>query len=219
MFTGLIENTGRVVSVSGSSGGISVIAIESAEIANEMVPGESIAVSGACLTVIETRSGVFRAQMMEETLKVTNLGRVGPGGYVNLERALKLGARLDGHFVLGHVDEVGEVKRVEPDGNAKKIWISASDKISWGIAPKGSIAVDGVSLTVIDSEDDCFSIGLIPATLRETTLGRLKRGDGANIEIDVVARYIARLAGLGKKSGRESNGGLTWEKLIQYGWN
>jgi len=212
MFTGLVERMGRVVSISGSSGGVSDIAIESPEIAAEIVRGDSVAVSGVCLTVIEAGGGVFRAQMMEETLRVTNLGGVKPGEHVNLERALKLGGRLDGHFVLGHTDEVGEVIRIEPDGNARKIWISASDNISWGIVPKGSIALDGVSLTVIDSENDRFSVGLIPTTLRETTLGRLKRGDGVNIEIDVVARYIAGLRGGKPKSG------LTWEKLAEYGW-
>ena len=213
MFTGLVECMGRVVSISRTSGGVSVIAIESPEIAAGIAPGESVAVSGACLTAISANGGVFHAQMMEETLRVTRLGRLKPGENVNLERALKLGGRLEGHLVLGHVDEVGEVTRVEADGVAGKIWISASDNISWGIASKGSITLDGVSLTVIDSENGCFSVGLIPATLRETTLGSLTRGDSVNIEIDVIARYIARLC------GRESKNGITWEKLAQYGWS
>ena len=213
MFTGLVECIGRVVSVSKASGGISVIAIESSEIAAEIAPGESVAVSGACLTVISASGGVFRAQMMEETLRATRLGHARPGEHVNLERALKLGGRLEGHLILGHVDEVGEVTRVETDGDARKIWVSASEKISWGIAPKGSVALDGVSLTVIDCKSNDFSIGLIPTTLRETTLGSLTRGDGVNIEIDVMARYIARLC------GRESKSGVTWEKLAQYGWS
>ena len=212
MFTGLIECIGRVASVSKASGSVSVIAIESPEIAAEITPGESVAISGVCLTAIGASGGIFRAQMMEETLRVTRLGSIKPGGNVNLERALKLGGRLEGHLVLGHVDEVGKVIRLEPNGDARKIWISASDKISWGIAPKGSVALDGVSLTVIDSGNDCFSIGLIPTTLRETTLGYLKRGDGVNIEIDVMARYIARLC------EREPKSGVTWEKLAQYGW-
>ena len=212
MFTGLVERIGRVVAVSKASGGVSVIAIESPEIAEEIIPGESVAVSGACLTATDASGGVFRAQMMEETSRVTRLGRVKPGENVNLERALKLGDRLDGHLVLGHVDEVGEVIRVESDGETRKLWVAASEKISWGIAPKGSVAVDGVSLTVIDSEREGFSIGLIPTTLRETTLGSLTRGDGVNIEIDVIARYVARLC------DREPKDGITWEKLAQYGW-
>ena len=212
MFTGLVERIGRVVSISKASGGVSVIAIEAPEIAAGIVPGESVAVSGACLTATGTSGGTFRAQMMEETLRITRLGRLKPGECVNLERALKLGGRLDGHFVLGHVDEVGEIIRVESSGETRKVWVSAPDKICWGIAPKGSIAIDGVSLTVIDCETDGFSIGLIPATLRETTLGNLARGDSVNIEIDVIARYIARLC------GRETKSGLTWEKLAQYGW-
>ena len=212
MFTGLVERMGRVVSVSKASGGVSVITIESPEIAVEIIPGESVAVSGACLTATDASGGVFRAQIMEETLRATRLGRVKPGENLNLERALKLGDRLDGHLVLGHVDEVAEVIRVEPDGDARKIWISASDKISWGIAPKGSVAIDGVSLTVIDCEREGFSIGLIPTTLRETTLGSLTRGDIVNIEIDLMARYVARLC------DREPKSGITWEKLSQYGW-
>jgi riboflavin synthase len=207
---------GRVVSVSRASGGVSVIEIDAPAIAGEIAPGESVAVAGACLTAVGAAGGgIFRAQMMEETLRSTRLGDVRPGELVNLERALKLGGRLDGHLVLGHVDETGTVARVEPNGESKKIWISASDGISWGIAPKGSVAIDGVSLTVIDSGGGDFSIGLIPTTLRETTLGILGRGDRVNIEIDVTARYVARI--LGREPGAP-RGGLTWEKLAGYGW-
>ncbi|MDR3075659.1 MAG: riboflavin synthase [Synergistaceae bacterium] len=213
MFTGLVECMGRVVSISRASSGVSVITVEAPVIASEIAAGESVSVSGACLTAVDSGGGVFRAQMMDETLRVTRLGAVKPGEYVNLERALKLGGRLDGHLVLGHVDEVGAVSRVEASGDARKIWISASEKISWGIAPKGSVAIDGVSLTVIDCESGSFSIGLIPTTLRETTLGSLERGKCVNIEIDVMARYIAKLCGREPKAG-----GVTWEKLAEYGW-
>jgi riboflavin synthase len=113
------------------------------------------------------------------------------------------------------VDEVGVVLKAERNGDSRKIWISASDKISWGVAPKGSVAVDGVSLTVIDCDNNGFSIGLIPATLRETTLGSLERGGRVNVEIDVMARYIARLSG---RAPAETRGGMTREKLAGYGW-
>jgi riboflavin synthase len=213
VFTGLVECIGRVVSVSRASGGVSVISIEAPAIASEVKAGESVAVAGACLTAVGGDGKIFQAQMMEETLRATRLGAVKPGDSLNLERATRLGGRLDGHIVLGHVDETGAVMSVEANGSAKKIWISASGKISWGIAQKGSIAVDGVSLTVIDSEDGGFSIGLIPTTLRETTLGLLERGKQVNIEIDVTARYIARIMGRTPEGG-----GVTWEKLARCGW-
>jgi riboflavin synthase len=133
-----------------------------------------------------------------------------------LERALKTGGRLDGHMVLGHVDEVGEILAVENVGGSKIIHISASDKISWGTAPKGSVAIDGVSLTIIDAGRGGFSIGLIPTTHDRTTLGSLERGHRVNVEIDVIARYAARL--LGRDAESPAKDELTWEKLAEYGW-
>ncbi|MDR1510703.1 MAG: riboflavin synthase [Synergistaceae bacterium] len=216
MFTGLIECIGEVVSTSGVSDGVSEIAIRAPSIASKIAPGESIAVSGACLTAVGTDGTVFCAQMMEETLRVTRLGSLKPGGRVNLERALKAGDRFDGHIVLAHVDETSPVLRVEIYGKSRKIWISASKSISWGIAPKGSIAVDGVSLTVVDSTDEEFSVGLIPTTLKETTMGLARAGDTVNIEIDVIARYVARLSE--KNLPNASSQCITWGKLSEYGW-
>ncbi|MDR1965140.1 MAG: riboflavin synthase [Synergistaceae bacterium] len=216
MFTGLIECTGEVVSISPSAGGVAGISVRAPRIAREAAVGESVAVAGVCLTVVETGRETFRAQMMAETLRSTRLGEMKPGEAVNLERALIAGGRLDGHIVLGHVDEVGSVVRVESDGASKKIWMTASDEISWGIAAKGSVAVDGVSLTVIDSHGGNFSVGLIPTTLRNTTIGLLKEGSRANIEIDVMARYAERLAR--RKDEAAAPVGLTMEKLREYGW-
>jgi riboflavin synthase len=215
MFTGLIERMGEVISISKARDGVCDIAIDAPGIASEVATGESVAVSGACLTAVKSGGGLFHAQMMPETLRSTRLGGLKPGERVNLERALKSGGRLDGHIVLGHVDEVGTVVGVESDGRSKKIWVSASEDISWGIAAKGSIAIDGVSLTVIDSNEGRFSIGLIPTTLRDTTLGFLEIGKRVNIEIDVMARYAARL--IGRAAGARPKG-LTWEKLAEYGW-
>jgi riboflavin synthase len=215
VFTGLIERMGAVASISKARGGICDIAIDAPEIASEVAAGESVAVSGACLTAVKSGDGLFHAQTMPETLRSTRLGDLKPGEPVNLERALKSGGRLDGHIVLGHVDEVGTVVGVESDGRSKKIWISASEDISWGIAAKGSVAIDGVSLTVAGLDEGRFSIGLIPTTLRETTLGFLETGNWVNIEIDVMARYAARLIGRAPDARPK---GITWEKLAEYGW-
>ncbi|MDR0764315.1 MAG: riboflavin synthase [Synergistaceae bacterium] len=216
MFTGLVECVGETVSIAGSLGGMAEIAIKAPIIASEISPGESVAVAGACLTAIRSDGETFTAQMMAETLRATRLGSLKPGDALNLERALKTGGRLDGHMVLGHVDEVGEVLDVETAGDSKIIRISASEKISWATAPKGSVAIDGVSLTVMDSWRGGFSIGLIPATLARATLGSVRRGDGVNVEIDVIARYAARL--FGKDAESPAGSGLTWEKLAEYGW-
>jgi len=182
-----------------------------------------VSVSGVCLTAVEVRGGIFFAQAMGETLRSSKLGQLSPGDSVNLERAMPAGGRLDGHIVLGHVDEVGAVARIETFGRTRKLWVSMSEGISWGVAPKGSVALDGVSLTVIDSLDFEFSVGLIPATIDEaaTTIGLLSTGDVVNIEIDVIARYVARLCGRQEMRGSAQTrvkGPLTWEKLAEYGW-
>ena len=216
MFTGLVECMGETVSIASSRGGMAEVAIRAPIVASGIAPGESVAVAGACLTAIGSDGGTFRAQMMAETLRATRLGSLEPGDMVNLERALKTGGRLDGHIVLGHVDEVGEILEVETVGGSKIIHISASEKISWGMAPKGSVAIDGVSLTIIDAWRGSFSIGLIPTTLGCTTLGTLERGHRVNVEIDVIARYVARLLGKDAQTGAKEE--LTWEKLTEYGW-
>jgi riboflavin synthase len=224
MFTGLVERVGRVFSLTCDAGDIYRLCINSRPIADEVLPGESVSVSGACLTAIGSDGDLFYAQMMTETMRATRLGDLRAGDAVNLERAVRVGGRLDGHIVLGHVDEVGTVVRIEEKGGSKKIWISASDGISWGIAPKGSIAVDGVSLTVIDSAPGAYSVGVIPATASATTIGALAPRGRVNIEIDVMARYIARLLKADKNEpsgpdGLNSADGLTWEKLHEYGWS
>lgn len=225
MFTGLVECMGTVESVAPdrTAQGVVRLSIKAPEIAPSIKIGESIAVSGACLTAVEIGSNGFAAQMMEETGEATKLGSFKPGDRVNLERALQIGARLDGHIVQGHVDEVGVVKRIESvSGGTKKIWISMTEKISWGIARKGSIAIDGVSLTVIDSLGDEFSVGIIPATLSATTIGLLQAGDRVNLEVDVLARYIARMLNCGvagNTPGKGETSSLTWSKLQEYGWS
>lgn len=217
MFTGLIECTGRVEFVSREAQDTYRIGILAPEIASEVKLGDSIAVSGVCLTAVAVRGGSFDAQMMGETMRATRLGALAAGDRVNLERALRLGDRLDGHMVSGHVDGVGSVVRVELSGETRKLWISTPEGLAWGIAPKGSVALDGVSLTVIDSPEREFSVGLIPTTLKETTVSLLKVGDRVNIEIDIVARYVARLESFGSR-GVSSEESITWNKLSEYGW-
>ena len=217
MFTGLVECTGRIESLAREARDVYRMGILAPEIASAVKPGDSVSVSGACLTVVALRGDVFDVQMMGETMRATRLGELKSGDGVNLERALRLGDRLDGHLVSGHIDGVGAVVRVEPTGETRKLWISTPDGLGWGIAPKGSIALDGVSLTVIDSHEREFSVGLIPTTLKETTISELGAGDRVNIEIDLIARYVARLRAF---ESMASQGGesITWDKLSEYGW-
>lgn len=192
-----------------------LLRIHAPAIAKEILRGESVAVAGACLTVVAAGRDFFDAQMMLETMRATRLGALKPGDFVNLERALRIGDRLDGHMVSGHVDGVGVVSSVEDFGETRTLWVSVTGNISWGIAGKGSVAVDGVSLTVINSTKEAFSVGLIPTTLGDTTIASLVSGDLVNVEIDIVARYIARLAECGAPAGKSA---ITWGKLQEYGW-
>jgi riboflavin synthase len=210
-----------VRSVAYEGGGVHRIGVHAPPIAGDLKTGESVAVAGACLTVVESWGDVFYVQMMSESGRATRLDSIKPGDRVNLERALRLGDRFDGHMVLGHVDCAGRVSGITNEGNTRKFWITAPSNISWGIAPKGSITVEGVSLTVIDAPgkfDEDFSVGLIPTTLRETTLGDLAEGYLVNIEIDVLARYAARILNVETGEARSNESNLTWEKLQEYGW-
>lgn len=225
MFTGLIECVGTVLSIAPERGGTYRMGIAAGEIAGELKVGESVAVSGACLTVVEVGSESFAAQMMQSTLSATKLGSLRPGGRVNLERALTLSSRLDGHIVQGHVDGVTKVLRIESasdSANTKKIWLATPPGLAWGIAAKGSVTLDGISLTVIDSERAEFSVGLIPTTLDATTAGDLRPGDEVNLEIDVLARYIARMMQCGLPlvgADGTTAPALTWERLEEIGWS
>ncbi|HEY3226640.1 MAG TPA: riboflavin synthase [Planctomycetota bacterium] len=186
MFTGIVERSGRVKSVRRTRSGAR-IAIESPF----GVPvGASVAVNGVCLTSLEPKGLVF--DMVPETLSRTTLGRLRAGARVNLERALAAGARLDGHVVQGHVDGTGVVESLTRRGGAVTLTVKVSPALADQIVPKGSIAVDGVSLTVVDAGQGRFSVALIPATLARTTLGRLRKGDRVNIETDVLAKYARR---------------------------
>lgn len=190
MFTGLVECTGVVRSRSPRGPGMR-LAFEAP--LEGLSLGESVSVSGACLTVVGNRTDGFEVDVTLETLERTTLGRLSPGDRVNLERAVRAGDRLGGHLVQGHVDGIAEVLRTERVGEALDARIGTSPPLLRFVAAKGSVALDGVSLTVNAVESGSFSVMLIPHTLAVTTLGEIAPGRALNFEVDLVARYVARL--------------------------
>ena len=189
MFTGLIEEVGIITRVE-RRGESAHFSIRASKALTDIRLGESIAVSGACLTVVRLRGEEFVVDAMPETISRSTLSKATAGTLVNLERSLALGGRLDGHFVLGHVDAVATVVSVRPDGIAWKVAISIPESINECVACKGSIAIDGISLTIMEVENGVFTVGIIPHTLKETTLSQVKAGMQVNLEIDVLARYV-----------------------------
>jgi riboflavin synthase len=192
MFTGLIETLARVSDLEPEPPGVRLV-IAAGAIADETKIGDSIAVNGCCLTVVRIDGESLSFQAGEETLKRTNLGRLQLGSALNLERSLVIGDRLGGHFVTGHIDGQGVLAERRDDKDWSTVWFSAPAELLKQIASKGSIAVDGVSLTVVEVERERFSVALIPHTLAATTLGRLNVGDSVNLETDLIAKYVARL--------------------------
>jgi len=191
MFTGIITDLGRVRAVSKQS--LTRLEIETRYPTESIAIGASIACSGACLSVVERGPGWFAVEASTETLSKTTLGDWRIGTAVNLERPLKLGDELGGHLVLGHVDGVGVLIERTPDGGSLRLTFEAPTDLARFIAPKGSVAIDGVSMTVNAVSGRRFGVNVIPITQRETNLGRLAVGDRVNLEIDMMARYVARL--------------------------
>jgi riboflavin synthase len=209
MFTGLIEAVGEIKDIqrAGDSGTIRI----AISFADELAPGESVAVDGMCLTVTEKSQGEFRAQISSESWQRSTAGHKRIGEQVNLERALQPTSRLGGHFVLGHVDGVGELtERSDRDDMAvMRFRYPAKDAIL--LVEKGSIAVDGVSLTIAGLEGDTFTVAVIPTTLEQTTLGGMQPGRAVNLEYDIIGKYIVRALELEKN-------GITQEKLADWGY-
>ena len=200
MFTGIVREIGNVEELRRSEQGARLRV--SAGLAAELAAGDSVSVSGACLTVASASDGAFEAEVMNQTLSVTTLGGLEPGGSVNLEPPLRAGDPLGGHLVQGHVDGTGEVRGVWADGFARRLRLAAPPELDRFIVERGSVTIDGVSLTVAGLADDGFEVSLIPETLEGTTLGGLAEGDQANLEVDVIARYTERLMqGLGAEKG------------------
>jgi riboflavin synthase len=193
MFTGIITDIGRVRAVERQ--GDTLFTIETAFDMEEVAIGASIAHNGCCLTVIRKGPGWFDVQASAETLSKTTLGNWTEGTRVNLERSLKLGDELGGHLVYGHVDGVATVAEVRPEGDSLRITFEAPADLARYVASKGSVALDGVSLTVNEVDGARFGVNLIPHTQVATTFGTLKAGDRVNMEVDMLARYVARLVG------------------------
>ncbi len=212
MFTGLVEGRGRVIDLKQEANGVLLrLAPEKSLTARPTGLGDSVAINGCCLTVIENTTSeegvaVWSFQAGSETLSRTNLGRLVAGSVVNLERSLTPASPLGGHIVQGHVDCIATLRRIALEGEWKNIWFELDPEFGRLTVPKGSIAVDGVSLTVVESHPNQFSVALIPHTLSMTTLGLREVGDVVNIEIDILGKYVdkllsARLAQLGAVGG------------------
>jgi len=220
VFTGLIEETGSVVSIKESGEG-KILEVKGDMVLRETKRGDSISINGACQTVVSMTENTFSVFVSRVTLAVTTLGDFKPGRIVNLERALTLSTRLGGHIVQGHVDFTGKVKKISRDSQGVEIDISVSEANMKYIVGKGSIAVDGISLTVVEIEKEGFRLYLIPETLEVTNIGSWKNGDIVNIETDILARYVERILQFGRiEQGDEpgANDESLLKKLAENGY-
>lgn len=192
MFTGIIEGLGNIVAFNKKTSNRSAakMKINLGKIAKGLKVGDSVAINGVCLTAVNISKGITEFEMVGETIKKTNLGSLEHGDKVNIERSLKVGERLEGHFVLGHVDGVGIISKIEKQSNQIRIWIKIPKELSKHIIKKGSITLDGISLTVVDALKDQFSVSIIPHTMQITNLSYKKVGGKVNIETDILGKYI-----------------------------
>jgi len=197
VFTGIVEELGEITAVE-NLGDASRFRLRGPVVTDGAKHGDSIAVNGVCLTVVEHEGDEFTADVMAETLDRSSLGALAVGSRVNLERPMALGARLGGHIVQGHVDGTGQILARTPSENWEIVKISLPAEITRYVVEKGSITVDGISLTVVEAGADFFTVSLIPTTLALTTLGLKQPGDPVNLEVDVIAKYVERLVGAGK---------------------
>lgn len=226
MFTGLIEEVGKVIRVNmGSQSG--TIEIKADKVLSNSKVGDSIAVNGVCLTATDIAGNIFKADVMAETFRRSSLGKLTSGSYVNLERAMSADGRFGGHIVSGHIDGTGNIINIESEENAIWYTISASTELLKYIVEKGSVALDGISLTVAYVDNECFKVSIIPHTKAETILQYKKCGDIINIECDVIGKYVEKLLGYkdglankeainGSASGKKSS--ITMEFLAEHGF-
>ncbi len=201
MFTGIIIEMGEVAALE-RKGGITHLSLKSKEIIKDAKIGDSVSVNGTCLTIAEIKDTVMRFDLSDETLKSANLGSLKTGDRVNLEPSLRPDSKLGGHFVSGHIDGIGKIKSKTKMGDAYKIEIEAPEKILNFLVEKGSVAVDGISLTVVDILKNSFTIVIIPHTEQLTTIGFKGPGDTVNIEVDIIGKYVARF--LNKNMDKDS---------------
>jgi riboflavin synthase len=201
MFTGLIADVGTVAEINGGDDGARLRI--ATRLAAELSAGDSISVNGVCLTAVESDRAGFEAEAMNQTLRLTSLGPLGPGDRVNLELAIRAGDRLGGHFVQGHVDGTAEVIEAEEDGFARRLRVGLEPDLAGLVVDRGSIALDGVSLTVSALGDDWLEVSLVPETMQRTNLGDAAPGRRLNVEFDLVGKYVQRLMAPLRASGRD----------------
>jgi riboflavin synthase len=192
MFTGIVEELGEVVALD-RDGDSARLTVRGPLVVSDAVHGASIAVNGVCLTVVDVKDDAFTVDVMKETLDRSGLAALEPGSPVNLERPVRPADRLGGHIVQGHVDGVGRIVSREPGDRWDVVTVGLPADLARYVVDKGSITIDGISLTVVEARDDAFTVALIPTTLELTTLGRKRPGDPVNLEVDVVAKYVERL--------------------------
>lgn len=215
MFTGIIEETGVIENIKWGANS-AVLTIKAEKILEDLQLGDSIAVDGVCLTVVSIHSSSFQADVMHETLNRTILAKLGRGSEVNLERAMQLNSRFGGHIVSGHVDGMGTIVNIQKDDNAVWFTIQAEPGIMRYVIEKGSITIDGISLTVAKVTEDTFSVSIIPHTLKMTILKNCRVGDLVNLENDIVGKYVEKLLMPPKKEERKST--LTKAFLMEHGY-
>lgn len=213
MFTGLIEELGGVEKIRRKENSV-CLTFRASTVLGDISVGASIAVNGACLTIADFGAESFSVDVVPETLKKTTLSRLCPGEKVNLERAVKVGDRLGGHLVTGHIDGLGEIKKKRRQGNGLTLKVSIPQELTKYLVPQGSIAVDGISLTVVKSDQNSFTVAIIPHTAGETTLRLKPIGSYVNIEVDSLSKYVEQLI----NSGKPKRGRITTDFLREQGF-
>lgn len=213
MFTGIVEELGTIRAVRRGAAS-AVLSIGASEVLSDLKIGDSVAVNGVCLTVTSLDDGGFTADVMHETLGRSSLGALAPGSRVNLERAMPANGRFGGHIVSGHIDGTGKVASVRPDDNALWYTIYAAPELLRYIVEKGSVTIDGISLTVAAVDEVSFSVSLIPHTAAVTTLGKKRAGDTVNLETDIIGKYVEKLL----RPEPERQGGISLEFLAENGF-
>jgi len=221
MFTGIITEVGKIIAAERSGGGVT-LTVQAPASSGELKVGDSVSLSGACQTVVRRSKNRFTVLAVEETLAKTTLGELKGGSSVNLELPMRLSDRLGGHVVLGHVDCVGSVMAIEPRESSKLIRIAFPSRFGRYVIPVGSIAVNGISLTIASVDGDTFSVSIIPHTLEATTLDSVAVGTKVNLEFDVLGKYVESLLGK-ERTGEGETGkggeGVTWEKMNRWGYD
>ncbi len=213
MFTGIIEHLGKVKQVNQKANS-AVIVVDIGPLKDGVIPGDSIAINGACLTVTQIKGSEVYFDVSGETLSKTIIGKLTVSDHVNIERSLKIGDKLGGHFVTGHVDCVGTINKIENEPDQCTVWFSVSKETANMMIKKGSVAIDGISLTIVDLKEKLFSIALIPFTLDATTLGFKKTGQKVNIETDMLGKWVKRIL----TTSDNATSGVTEEMLKEKGF-